>query len=130
MAPTNTDRIHLPDRSQLIWLFFRFSGRVSRAAYFLAGTLLYMARAYPVYRVISAPDETTAASWAGALILITLASIYPHIALAVKRLHDFDRPGGFAAFFIIADFFLFLFLCFTPGDKGPNRYGAQTDAPA
>ncbi|HTV69911.1 MAG TPA: DUF805 domain-containing protein [Rhizobiaceae bacterium] len=120
----------MPDRSQLIWLFFHFSGRVDRAAYFLAGVLLYMARFYPVYRVIGAPDQATATSWAGVLILVTLASIYPHLALAAKRFHDFNRPGAFAAFFIVADFFLFLFLCFAPGNPGPNQYGKQTNAPA
>ena len=36
-AQTDTDRILLPEKDKLIWLFFRFSGRVSRAAYFLAG---------------------------------------------------------------------------------------------
>lgn len=115
--------------SSIAWLYLGLSGRVDRAAYFFAGILLYMARAYPVYRIIRAPDEATAAPWGAALILITLATIYPHIAIAVKRLHDLDRPGWFAFLFVVADFFMFLLLCFAPGTKGPNRYGSQTNAP-
>ena len=102
---------------------------MNRAAYFLAGILLYMARAFTVYRIIAAPDEDVAAGWGAALILVTLGTIYPHIALAVKRLHDMDRPGWFAALFVIADFFLFLFLCIAPGTAGSNRYGSRTNAP-
>jgi uncharacterized membrane protein YhaH (DUF805 family) len=115
--------------NQFAWLFLGLSGRVNRAAYFLAGILLYMARAYPVYRIIGAPSEEAAAPWGAALILITIGTLYPQIALAVKRLHDFDRPGWFALLFVVADFFMFLFLCFAPGTQGPNRYGSQTNAP-
>lgn len=102
---------------------------MNRAAYVLAGILLYMARAYPVYRIVTASSEEAATPWGGALIIVTFATLYPHIALAVKRLHDFDRPGWFALLFVIADFFLFLFLCFVPGTQGPNSFGTRTNAP-
>lgn len=102
---------------------------MNRAAYFLAAALLYMARAYAVYRIVAAPSEEVAVQWGGALVLITIATIYPQIALAVKRFHDFDRPGWFALLFIVADFFMFLFLCFAPGTPGPNRYAQTTNAP-
>jgi uncharacterized membrane protein YhaH (DUF805 family) len=114
---------------QLAWLFFGLNGRVSRAAYAYAGLLLYMGRAFAVYRIITAPTEEAAAPWGAALILITIATLYPHIALAAKRLHDFGRPGWFALIFVIADFFMFLFLCVAPGQPGPNQYGRQSDTP-
>jgi uncharacterized membrane protein YhaH (DUF805 family) len=114
---------------QIAWLFFGLSGRINRPAYFLAGILLYMARAYTVYRIVRATSEEAAAPWGAALILVTLVTIYPHIALAVKRLHDIDRPGWFALLFVVADFFMFAFLCFAPGTPGPNKFGSQTNAP-
>jgi uncharacterized membrane protein YhaH (DUF805 family) len=64
----------LPDRDQLFWLFFRFSGRVSRAAYFLAGLLLAIVEHRARTRLIAwadlighgkAPDPARPARFAG-----------------------------------------------------------------
>jgi uncharacterized membrane protein YhaH (DUF805 family) len=119
------------DSRQLIWLFFSFSGRVDRQVFALAGLLLYLARIYPFYRVIAAGDDQAAATaWAGVFLIAVLGSLFSHIALAAKRLHDFDRPGWFAAFFLVGDLFVFIGLCIPVGTPGPNQYGATTNAPA
>jgi uncharacterized membrane protein YhaH (DUF805 family) len=114
-----------------VWLFFSFSGRVSRAAYIPAGLLLYLARFYPVYRIIAADGvESVESFWGGIFLLVVGVSLVSHLALTVKRLHDMNRSGWFALLFLIGDFLVYLFLCFVPGTRGPNRYGARTDAPA
>lgn len=117
--------------NQYIWLFFGFSGRVSRAAYIPAGLLLYLARFYPVYQIIAADGvESIETFWGGMFLLVIGATLISHIALAVKRLHDMGRSGWFSVLFLVGDFLVYLFLCVAPGTTGPNRYGATTDAPA
>jgi len=117
--------------NQYIWLFFGFSGRVNRAAYIPAGLLLYLVRFYPVYRIIAADgDENAATFWGGVFLIVIGASLVSHLALAAKRFHDMGRSGWFAAVFLAGDFLAYLFLCVAPGTAGPNRYGAQTNAPA
>ena len=126
------DRTRLPDRSQLAWLFFKTSGRVSRTAYFLGGLLVAIAQAFPLYRFTLVPEGTTESeTWAMLFLVAFLASLWSNVALAVKRLHDLGRPGLMALvlFVPVISIIAFLALCLFPGDKGPNRYGAQTNAP-
>lgn len=116
--------------SKYLWLFFGFSGRVSRAAYIPAGLLLYLARFFPVYRIIAADGvESIEAFWGGVFLIVVGGTLISHIALSVKRFHDMGRSGWFAALFLVGDFLVYLFLCIAPGNAGPNRYGAKTDAP-
>ena len=122
----------LADRPQLSWLFFRFSGRVGRAAYFLGGLLVAIMQAFPLYRFTLVPQGTAESeTWATLFLVAFLASLWSNVALAVKRLHDFGKPGMLALvlFVPIVSIAAFLLLCLFPGDKGPNRYGARTDAP-
>jgi uncharacterized membrane protein YhaH (DUF805 family) len=122
----------LPDRDQLFWLFFRFSGRVSRAAYFLAGMLLAIVQAFLLYRFTLVPQGSTEGQlWAMAFWAVVLLSIWSNVALGVKRLHDLDRPGIIAAslFIPVISIIAFLVLCIFPGTPGPNRYGAGTNQP-
>jgi uncharacterized membrane protein YhaH (DUF805 family) len=122
----------LPDRDQLFWLFFRFSGRVSRAAYFLAGMLLAIVQAFLLYRFTLVPQGSTEGQrWAMAFWAVVLVSIWSNVALGVKRLHDLDRPGIIAAslFIPVISIIAFLVLCIFPGTPGPNRYGAATNQP-
>jgi uncharacterized membrane protein YhaH (DUF805 family) len=120
-----------PDRIELFWFFFSFSGRVSRAAYFLAGLLLALAQAFPLYRLMLVPEESAAAQmWSSIFGVVFFASLWSNVALAVKRLHDFGKPGIWAVslFLPVASIIAFLVLCLFPGDPGPNRYGARTNA--
>ena len=116
---------------QTLWVFFGFSGRLSRQAFALAGLLLYVIRLYPMYRLYAVQgDEEAMTYWASAFLITLCVLVVSHIALAAKRLHDFDKSGWFSLFFIIGDIFAYLLLCLPQGTKGPNRYGARTDGPA
>jgi uncharacterized membrane protein YhaH (DUF805 family) len=122
----------LPDRDQLFWLFFRFSGRVSRAAYFLGGLLLAVLQAFLLYRFTLVPQESAEGQvWATAFWAVMLISVWSNVALGVKRLHDLDKPGIIAAalFIPVISIIAFLVLCFLPGTPGPNRYGVRTNTP-
>jgi uncharacterized membrane protein YhaH (DUF805 family) len=124
----------LPDSSQLVWLFFSVSGRVSRAAYFLAGLLLAIVPAFFLYRFMLVADGTTEGQgqiWALAFWVAFLVSIWSNVALGVKRLHDFGQPGIFAVslFIPVVSIVAFIVLCFFPGNPGPNKYGPRTNAP-
>jgi uncharacterized membrane protein YhaH (DUF805 family) len=133
MAPTDTDRTLLPEKDKLLWLFFRFSGRVSRAAYFLAGLLLAIVQAFLLYRFTLVPEGTSESQgWAAAFWLVMLVSLWANVALSVKRLHDIGRPGIIAAalFIPVISIIAFIALCLVPGNPGPNRYGDQPNAPA
>lgn len=125
------DRILL-DRRQLTWLFFGFKGRVSRAAYFLAGLLLAIVQAFLLYRFTLVPQDSTAGqTWAVLFWAAVFVSIWSNIALGVKRLHDMSRPGiiAIALFIPILSIVAFIGLCLFPGDKGANRYGSRTNSP-
>jgi uncharacterized membrane protein YhaH (DUF805 family) len=126
------DRTRLPDLDQLFWLFFRFSGRVSRAAYFLAGLLLAVIQVFLLYRFTLVPQDSAQGQfWALAFWAAVLISIWSNIALSVKRLHDLDKPGIIAAtlFIPVISIAAFLLLCIFPGTPGPNRYGERANAP-
>lgn len=117
---------------QFIWLFFGFSGRVSRAVYFLAGLLLAVIQAFLLYRALMAQDAgLDAAGWETAFRIAFLASLWSSVALGVKRLHDFDKPGIIAAALFVpaVSIAAFVVLCLFPGTPGPNRHGALTNAP-
>jgi len=121
----------LPDTAQLVWLFFRFSGRVSRAAYFLAGLLLAIVQAFLLYRFTLVPQGSTESQiWALAFWIAVLVSVWSNVALGVKRLHDFGKPGVIAAslFIPVISIVAFVALCLFPGDPGPNQYGTRTNS--
>ncbi len=123
----------MPDRIQFTWLFFKTSGRVSRAAYFLGGLLVAIAQAFPLYRFSLVPEGTTESeTWALLFMVAFLGSLWSNVALAVKRLHDLGRPGLMALvlFVPVVSIVAFLVLCLFPGQPGPNRYGSRTNAPA
>ncbi len=123
------DRIPLDSRS-FLWLFFGLSGRIGRITHFWAGLLLYLARLFPVYKIIAnTGNEAAQTTWGGVFLVVLGAAIVCHIALAVKRLHDFNASGWFAFFFLIGDFLFWIVLSLIPGQTGPNRYGSRPNAP-
>jgi uncharacterized membrane protein YhaH (DUF805 family) len=118
------------DSRTFFWLFFGLSGRISRMAYFLAGLLLYLARFFPVYKIlVHEGNESLQTFWGGIFLLVIGATLVCHIALAVKRLHDMGLSGWFSMLFLIGDFLFYMFLCLAPGKPGSNRFGSQTNAP-
>ena len=123
----------MPETSQLFWLFLSFSGRVGRAAYFLAGLLLALVQAFLLYRFTLVPEDSAARQmWAVAFWVAVLVSVWANTALGVKRLHDIGRPGIIAAvlFIPVVSIAAFIALCLMPGNPGPNRYGRHPNSPA
>jgi len=123
----------LPDSSNLTWLFFKISGRVSRAAYFLGGLLVAIIQAFPLYRFTLVPEGSAESNmWSFIFFIAFIASLWSNIALAVKRLHDLDKPGiaALILFVPVVSIVAFLVLCLFPGQPGPNRYGRRTNEPA
>lgn len=117
---------------QLIWLFFSFSGRISRAAYFLAGMLMMIAVVFITYRMVLAEERGAgSASWEAILTFVLLASLWAQAALGTKRFHDLGKPGLFAAVLFVPffNFIAFVALCLLPGQPGPNHFGQVTNAP-
>lgn len=114
----------------MVWLFLGFRGRVGRQAYFLAGLLLLVIQLFVFHRFLSAPEGSDEGGfWALAFIVVATLSIISNIALAAKRLQDIDRPPLLAGLYLLAGFFMWLFLCFVPGAPGPNKYGPGPDQP-
>ncbi|BCH27923.1 DUF805 domain-containing protein [Mesorhizobium sp. L-8-10] len=121
----------MPDPSQLVWLFFRFPGRVSRAAYFLASLLVVLIQAFLLHRFTLVPPESSEAQlWALAFFIAALMSLWANIALAAKRFHDFGKSGFWGLISLVAGIVLVLILSFIPGDPGANRYGTRPNAAA
>lgn len=114
---------------QLVWLFFKFDGRINRSAYFLAGLLMAVVQAFLLYRFALLPEESSATSfWATAFWAAVFISLWCGFVLGVKRVHDFDKHGALAVFCLIFPFPSFVVLSLWPGDKGPNTYGPRTNA--
>lgn len=120
----------MPDKIDYFWLFFQLKGRVSRAAYFLAGTLVWMVQIFLLYRFALEP-EGSAASQTLALAFAASAIVggWAHFALTAKRFHDFGKPAYFAIVAFFIGFILLIALSLVRGDPGPNRYGSRTNAP-
>lgn len=100
--------------------------------YFLAGLLVAIMQAFPLYRFTLVAEGTTESEiWSVLFLIAFLASLWSNIALAVKRLHDFDKAGLAAGmlFVPIISFIALFVLCLFPGTPGPNRYGERTNAP-
>ena len=123
----------MPEKIDLIWLFFKTSGRVSRAAYFLGQLLLSIIQAYPVYRATLLPQGSQESDiWWFFSAVVILGTLWPMIVLAIKRLHDLDRPGAIVLvlFVPVISIIAFIVLCLFPGQAGANRYGRYTNASA
>lgn len=121
------------DKDQLKWLFFGFSGRVSRMAYFLAGLLMAIFQAFPLYQFTLATEASQPGQfWAIVFWAVFFLSVWSYIALGVKRLHDFGKPGILAVLLFIpmVSIIAFIVLCLYPGDAGANQYGERTNAPS
>jgi uncharacterized membrane protein YhaH (DUF805 family) len=119
--------------NQILWLFFGFSGRLSRAAYFLAGMMMMIIVVFISYRIMLSHEASgTGGIWETLFSIALIASLWAQAALGAKRFHDLDKAGTFAALLFVPflNFITFVALCFIPGTRGPNSYGAVTNAPA
>jgi hypothetical protein len=56
-----------------------------------------------------------------------LASFVPALAVAVRRMHDINKSGWNILWLLLPliGFIIYLIFLCRPGDKGPNRFGAD-----
>lgn len=116
----------------MVWLFFGLSGRIARMPFFLGSMLLAVLEAFVLYRVILTEGTPEADMWSGLFVAAWAATLWPMIALSAKRLHDLGQSAIVAAVALVPaiSVILFFFLCFWPGQPGPNRYGEFPNEPA
>ena len=106
-------------------LLFSFEGRIGRYKYwlfFLAYAVIYGGLLL-LDRTLGTFDSSYKIGvFSGIFQLLTL---YPSIAVAVKRCHDRGRTGWFLLVGIIPvlNLWLLMELGFLPGTVGPNKFG-------
>jgi uncharacterized membrane protein YhaH (DUF805 family) len=93
---------------QLGYLYGSFQGRINRRPFWWATILLLVivtvlaigtfVAVGPTLTVDLDPEDPRLKTFVFVMQAISLVSLYPGLALTVKRLHDRDRPGYFAAF--------------------------------
>lgn len=120
----------MADGIDYFWLFFKLSGRIGRAAYFLASTFVWLTQIFLLYRFAMAQEGTAAGEFfAMAFMASAFIGAWCNFALTAKRFHDLGRSAAFALIAFIVGYVLVIVLSFVRGDTGPNRYGPATDAP-
>ena len=121
----------MAEKTDLIWLFFKTSGRVSPGAYALAGLLLLLAQFFPLYQFARLePGTANSQVWATVFWTVVLISTWSSFAVTAKRFHDFGKPTYYALISLIIGPILLLILACFRSDPGPNRYGRHTNSPA
>ena len=107
---------------------FSFEGRMCRGDYWLKGFLVLLP--VSIFNNILAYGVDHDGARAIAMV-IGIASLWPGLALIVKRLHDRNRSGWFAATLlipfvnIIFAIWIIVEVWFLRGTIGPNRFGAD-----
>ena len=101
--------------------YAQFTGRASRMEYWmftLFNTLIMI-----VIGVI----EVLLGGPGIVLGVYVLATIIPHLAVAIRRLHDTNKPGWwfFIAFVPVVGAIVFLVFMCVDSDAGDNRYGSN-----
>ena len=102
---------------------FSFTGRMRRSDYWLKGflPLLPLGILNNILAYGVATDEARVIA-----IIISLISLWPALALVVKRLHDRNHSGWFALIYlipIVGPIWILVEVIFLRGTTGPNRFG-------
>jgi uncharacterized membrane protein YhaH (DUF805 family) len=82
------------------YLYTSFEGRINRKPYWLATIVLVVVGIVVVLALMMTVASTGGFTSRLILAVVQLAFLYPSTALMVKRLHDRNRPGYFAAFML------------------------------
>lgn len=112
--------------SYLAWLFI--TGMVYSCALFIAfGCAVYAIATSGIDFFDFQPLTSTFSGWCATLIAIVSVLIYGYvtICISIRRLHDLNRSGWLVllVFVPIIGVLFMLYLYFTKGDLGANRYG-------
>lgn len=120
-----------------IWLYLKPRGRLTRLPYFLASMLVSILSSFIVYRQVLAYYPASAADpWATPglnemLQAIYVVTLWPMIALSAKRVQDIGLTPFLGAAIAVPGISMlaFFLLSLYPGTPGPNKYGAERNAP-
>jgi uncharacterized membrane protein YhaH (DUF805 family) len=86
------------------YLYTSFEGRINRAKYWLATIILVVAIfivMFVVGFVLGMSIDPSDIKFKAVVFVFQLIFLYPSAAVMVKRLHDRNRPGYFAAFMLV-----------------------------
>jgi uncharacterized membrane protein YhaH (DUF805 family) len=104
---------------------FSFKGRLCRSDYWLKGFMPML----PLGIMNNILAYGVHENWSIFLVaIISIASIWPSMALLIKRLHDRNRSGWFACIMlipIVGPIWLLVEVWFLKGTDGPNRFGSD-----
>jgi uncharacterized membrane protein YhaH (DUF805 family) len=135
--------------SPLIWLFFSPKGRISRGVYWLSYVFLICINSVLIGQVVGGEEASFHGVAVAASPFVAFGSLYANVSFLVKRLHDFNTSGAFAAVLLLP-LFAGIFMMATgsfalapiaslvnlavviwagvvAGTPGPNRYGEAPD---
>lgn len=82
------------------YLYTSFEGRINRKPFWIASVIMGVAALVLSFLVIMPLSEINSTLGNTASLVLTLALLYPAVALGVKRLHDRDRSGRLMAVFL------------------------------
>ena len=109
--------------------YANFSGRARRSEYwyFTLMNMLILLGLYSILIVAAVADIPILAGIGGFLTLIfALGTFIPHLAVAVRRLHDTGKSGAFLLLGLVPFVSLILLYFYAAeGDKNGNQYGAD-----
>jgi uncharacterized membrane protein YhaH (DUF805 family) len=111
------------------WLFLSLKGRISRKVYWLAYLVVLLLQLVLV-RPLFATSEIDVSSFAETIWpFLLMLTLYGHIAISVKRLHDADQTGLLALILLIpiVNVVFTVWIGILPGSTGPNSYGDRAD---
>lgn len=82
------------------YLYTSFDGRINRKPFWIASLVMVIAAVILSIVIIMPLSAVSLTLGSLASLLLSLAFLYPAIALGVKRLHDRGNPGIFMAIFV------------------------------
>lgn len=116
----------------LRWLFFGWSGRVSRLPYALAwGFWMTLAAAFLTRMVMTPQEQPAFIVWTLLFFAVGVLSTLSSVMLTIKRLHDMALPAPLVLCLFVPAISIFALIAFLvwPGTPGPNPHGRVTDRP-
>ncbi|SOC41349.1 uncharacterized membrane protein YhaH [Rhizobium subbaraonis] len=116
----------------LRWLFFGWSGRVSRLPYALAWAFwMTLAAAFLTRMVMTPQDQPAFVVWTLLFFAVGVVSTLSSVMLTIKRLHDMALPAPLVLCLFVPAISIFALIAFLvwPGTPGPNLHGAVADRP-
>ena len=117
---------YVPDEG-IVQMFFRYDNRLNRKRYLMRALALVfavtvLATVLGIVLAVIGVDESVIGTMG---TLIGLAGAVPGLMLAIRRLHDLDRPTWWIVgnFIPIVNVAFSLYLLLAKGTDGPNRFG-------